>query len=223
VAIRLFERQLLPLEDILLCCQISERTFYRALKLWRSTGDVVTETASNAGRHRKLDCEDIQYLIRLIRNNPDFFLDELLHLLKTNRFISIHYSTVHAELLRCGISRKRLQKIAKERNKDLHADFISRMAQFNPEELGFIDEVSKDERTVGRRFGRAKKGKRAPQSQPFVCGRRTSTVGVLTTEGFVSGLAVEGSLTKAVFLHWMEHSVVRPPRSSASIFALTLP
>ena len=143
-------------------------------------------------------------------------------MLKTNRFISVHYSTIHDELLRSGISRKRLQKIAKERDEDLRADFITRMAQFAPEELGFIDEVSKDERTVGRRFGRSKRGTRARQSQPFVRGRRTSTVGVLTTEGFVSSLAVEGSLTKAVFLRWMEHSVVRS-RSFVSICVLILP
>ena len=95
------------------------------------------ETASNAGRHRKLDHDDLQYLVQLIRNNPDYFLAELLHMLKTNRFISVHYSTIHDELLRSGISRKRLQKIVKERDEDLRADFITRMAQFAPEELGF--------------------------------------------------------------------------------------
>ena len=95
-----------------------------------------------------------------------------------------------------------------ERNEALCADFIARMAQFSPEELGFIDEVSKDERMVGRRYGRSRRGTRARKSQPFVRGRRTSTVGVLSVEGFVAGTSVEGSLTKAAFLHWMEFTVV---------------
>lgn len=64
-------------------------------------------------------------------------------MLKTNRFISIHYTTIHDELVHAGVSRKPLQRIALEWNEALHADFISRMAQFLPEELGFIDEVSK--------------------------------------------------------------------------------
>ena len=82
------------------------------------------------------------------------------------------------------------------------------MAQYSPEELGFIDEVSKDERTVGRRYGRSRRGTRARKSQPFVRGRRTSTVGILSVDGFVTGTSVEGLLMKASFLHWMEFTVV---------------
>jgi hypothetical protein len=95
------------------------------------------------------------------------------------------------------------------------------MARFEPEELGFIDEVSKDERMIGRRFGRSKRGTRACKSQPFVRGRRTSTVGVLTVDGFVSGSVVEGSLTKVALLHWLEFSVVCPPPFFSLLVTLT--
>jgi hypothetical protein len=83
------------------------------------------------------------------------------------------------------------------------------MARYAPEELGFIDEVSKNERTIGRHYGRSRRGRRARKAQPFVRGRRTSTIGCLTLDGFVSGTSVEGSFTKATFLHWLEHSLVR--------------
>ena len=139
---------------------------------------------------------------------PDYFLDELLRMLKTNRFISVHYTMIHDELIRSGVSRKRLQRIALERNEALRANFIARMAQYSPKELGFIDEVSKDERTVGRHYGRSRRGTRARKSQPFVHGRRTSTVGIFSVDGFVEGTSVEGLLTKASFLHWMEFTVV---------------
>jgi hypothetical protein len=39
-------------------------------------------------------------------------LDELLHLLETNRFISVHYITIHRELERAGVSPKKLKCIA---------------------------------------------------------------------------------------------------------------
>ena len=71
------------------------------------------------------------------------------------------------------------------------------MAQYDLEELGFIDEVSKDERDLGRHYGWS-----------IVRGRQTSTVGVLTLDGFVAGTAVEGSLTKDVLLEWLEFDVV---------------
>ena len=149
-AIRLYERGLLSFNDILSCCDFSRRTFYCILKLWQTTGNVVTNRPEQRGQVRGLNSDDVQYLLHLIRDNPDYFLDELLCLLKTNRFISVHYTTIHQELSRMGVSRKRLQHIALERNEPLRAQFIARMAQFDPEELGFIDEVSKDERTVGR-------------------------------------------------------------------------
>jgi hypothetical protein len=207
-AIKLFERHLLSLDDILDCCGFSERTWYRVIKLWRATGDVLSDSRSLRGRLRILDHDDIHYLTHLIYQNPDYFLDELLQLLKVNRFISANFNTIHRELLHARVSRKRLQRIAIERNGAKRAEFIARMAQYSPEELGFIDEVSKDERTVGRRYGRSKKGCRAKKQQPFVRGRRTSTVGVLSLDGFVSGTSVEGSLTKATFLQWLEFSVL---------------
>lgn len=106
------------------------------------------------------------------------------------------------------MNHKKLQRIARERDEDQRIDFIRRMAQYDPGELGFIDEVSRDERSIGRHYGWSKRGRRAKKQQPFVRGRRTSTVGVLTLDGFVAGTAVEGSLTKAVILEWLEFDVV---------------
>lgn len=207
-AIRLYYTRILSLQQILDACGFSRRTFFRVLKLWRETGDVVKARALTRGGPRLLHCEDIQYLLRLIRQNPDYFLDELLHLLQTNRFISVHYTTIHRELERAGVSTKKLRRIACERDEDKRADFILRMAQYLPEEIGFVDEVSKDERTWGRRYGRSKKGRRAEKSQPFVRGRRTSTEALLTLDGFVAGTVVEGSMTKEMFLEWLEFNVV---------------
>jgi transposase len=207
-AIKLYERSLLDLDDILDCCGFSRSTWFRILKLWNTTGDVISYNKSLPGQLRLLNYNDIQYLTELINQNPDYFLDELLHLLQTNRFISVHYPTIHKQLSRTGVSRKRLQRIALERNEECRALFVECMAQYEPEELGFINEVSKDERTIGRRFGRSKRGRRACKKQVFVRGRHTSTVGCFTLDGFVSGTLVEGSLTKIAFLEWMEFSVV---------------
>jgi hypothetical protein len=104
----------------------------------------------------------------LIHQNLNYFSDKLLYLLKTNRFISVNYNTIHHELERAGVSHKKLKKVAKERNEGCRAAFIAHMAQYLPEELGFLDEVSKDERSVGRQYGRSKKGRRAETKQVFV-------------------------------------------------------
>ncbi|KAF8836445.1 hypothetical protein BDN67DRAFT_876543, partial [Paxillus ammoniavirescens] len=104
-AIRLHERGLLHLQDILKCCNFSERTFYHIIKLWHETGDVISQTQSTLrGRPRLLDRDDLDYLLSLVRSNPDYFLDKLISLVKTNRFISLHFTTIFRELERAGMS-----------------------------------------------------------------------------------------------------------------------
>jgi transposase len=205
---KLYERELLPLDTILDVLEMSRSTFFRVRKLWRETGDVISHKTSLRGRLRALNYNDIQYLLLLIEQNPDYFLDELLYLLTTNRFISVHYTTVHRALERAGVSRKKLKKIAYERSEPLRADFIGRMAKYEPEELGFLDEVHKDERTLARGYGRSKMGRRAAKKAKFVRGRRTSTEALLSLDGIVACKCVEGSMTKELFLEWLELNVV---------------
>lgn len=50
--------------------------------------------------------------------------------------------------MQVGVSRKKLKKIAAERNEEDQNDFIHRMAQYDPEELGFVDETSKKDKTA---------------------------------------------------------------------------
>ena len=83
-AIRLYERDLLEITDILDCCGFSRRTWFRVLKIWRETGDVVSPQMGQPGRKSLLIREDLDYLLTLIRDNPDYFLDELLKLMETN-------------------------------------------------------------------------------------------------------------------------------------------
>jgi transposase len=133
---RLYEDNILPKPVILEYLGLSSRTFDRVLALWNATGDVVRQTNGVLGWPRLLHYKDIDYLKCLIQHRPNWFLDELQHLLLTNRFIAAHFVTVHRELVRAGISSKKIRKIASERNEDLRADFIARMAQYTPEQLG---------------------------------------------------------------------------------------
>lgn len=197
-----------PLGTILDCCGFSQRTFRRILKLYEETGWVTKPPTVLQGRRRTLVKKDVEYLLRLVQFRPDFFLDELLELLETNLFISVHYTTIHNELKRCGVSLKKLRKIAKERDETARALFTMQVAAYAPEQFGFMDEVSKDERTCWRRNGRAKKGEQASQKGVFVRGRRLSAEGLLTLDGMVASKVVEGSMTRELFLEFLEETVV---------------
>ena len=81
------------------------------------------------------------------------------------------------------------------------------MPQYQPEELRFMNEVLKNAQTTRRSSGWSKKGKWAEKKQVFVRGR-TSTEALLTLDRIVAGTAVEGSMTKAGFIEYLELIVV---------------
>lgn len=167
-AMKTYKRGLLPLEDILDVLTISRRTFYRIQRLYNETGHITKPKNPMQCRPRTLIRDDLDYLVRLTYHRSDWFLDELLQLLKTNRFISVHFTTIFQALERAGVSRKKLHVIAKERNEILHADFVAHMAQYEPEQLGFLDETSKDEHTIRQRYGQSARGGRATKRGAFI-------------------------------------------------------
>lgn len=82
------------------------------------------------------------------------------------------------------------------------------MAPYSPEQLGFLDEVSKDEHTAFRTHGRSRKGTRAVMKGVFIRGRRFSAEGLLSVDGMVATTVVEGSMMRALFLEYLEFTVV---------------
>jgi hypothetical protein len=110
--------------------------------------------------------------MNLVKLQPDWFLDEMLNLLKHNQYISVHFTTIFHELEHLGMSRKKLKKIAAERNEKVHMDFVQQMAKYPVEYLGFLDETSKNDRMYSHGYGRSKKGQRAKKKEKFVRGTR---------------------------------------------------
>ena len=100
-------------------------------KLRGETGNVI-KYRNAAGQPRILNFNNIHYSLQLVFLCPDWFLDELLELLKTNHFISIHYVTIHQELQRVGVSYKKLKCIASDCNEEAQNDYITHISQFEP-------------------------------------------------------------------------------------------
>lgn len=110
----LYNRQLLSIPDILDAVGISRPTFFRVLKQYRATGHVSKPKSLRRGRPRALNYSDVYHLLELVKQRPDWFLDELQHLLETNHFISVHYTTIYNTLQRARISVKKLRRVAQE-------------------------------------------------------------------------------------------------------------
>jgi transposase len=189
---------------------ISRRTLFRTQKRKHDTGSVAKAQAIGRGRPRSLLHSDAAYLLRLARHKPTLFLDEYARRLKDFRHLPISLATIHRTLERAGLSVKHVQKLASERDPILRADFIRRISRYPTDYLICIDEVSKDDRTYARLWGRARRGRRAEQHNPFVRKRRLSMVaGMALDEGIVAARVVEGSFTKQTFMEYLRDDVVR--------------
>lgn len=209
-AIRLYQRGRDNVYDISVITGMSIPTFYRALRRKRATGSAGNQNSVGRGRPRKLLRQDCIYLLRLARYKPTLFLDEYARRLEEWRALSASLSTIHRSFERAGINVKHVQKLALERDPVARADFVRRIGEYPPHYLISIDEVSKDDRTYTRLWGRSSIGTRVEQHDPFVRKRRYSMIGALVLdEGIIAARVLEGSFRHNTFYEYLRDDVVR--------------
>ncbi|KAJ7814860.1 hypothetical protein B0H13DRAFT_1664370 [Mycena leptocephala] len=195
--------------EILKIAQFSRSTLIRMRKRKHLTGSVAKAQAIGRGRPRTLLQADADYLVRLARHNPTLFLDEYRDRLERYRHLPTSLSTIHRTFLRARMKLKAVQKMASERCPLARAGYSRRIAIYPAHYLISIDEVSKDDRTYARIFGRAEVGMRCEVSQPFTRKRRLTGVAALALgKGIIGAKVVEGSLCRESYVEFLRDSVV---------------
>ena len=188
---------------------MSTRTLGRAIQRKQMTGSVAKAQAIGRGRPRSLLRRDCDYLLRLARYKPTLFLDEYSLCLERFRELSVSLATLHQSLEHAGLNVKHVQKLARERDPFLRANFIHNIGQYPAHYLISVDEVSKDDRTYTRLWGRAPVGARVEQHAPFVRKRRYSMLAALALdEGIIASRVLEGSFTNDTFLEYLRDDLV---------------
>jgi transposase len=151
-------------------------------------------------------CED------LFTEESDLYLDEVVTWLALTHNISISVSTLCRNLKEAGLTWKLLHKIAAERDEQCRNEWRESLrTNFagDGSEFVFVDEVSKNEKTWARQYGRAMMGQQAPLTDVFVRGDHYSLVAAITTEGYMSAHVVEGSFDGETFLAFVAVKLVR--------------
>ena len=175
------------------------------------TGQISREPAISTGRPRRLLTADIQYLVSLAHHNPTIFLDEYVKRLQKWCFLPTTLSTIHRSLERAGLTVKHVQKLAAECDPMKRADFVRRIGQYQPPSLVFLDEVSKDDRTYARLWGRSQAGLRVEKHNPFVRKHRLSMLSAMALDkGIIASRVVEGSFTHESFAAYLRDDLVSP-------------
>ncbi|CAB4382170.1 unnamed protein product [Rhizophagus irregularis] len=92
-------------------------------------------------------------LHEIVREHVDFYLDEFVEKMQIRTGKRVSVPTLWRSLAYCGITRKKLHKASAERSELLRGVFIATIGQYRTDQLVFMDESSKDERTMTRLYG----------------------------------------------------------------------
>jgi hypothetical protein len=150
-------------------------------------------------------------LITLNAEAPDMFLDEIQDWLAIVQDVPISKSALHENIHDCGITYKKLRKAAAEQNPEEQAAWKMQMqTNWVASQCIMIDESSKDDRTIFRRYGRALTGHRAVIPANFVRGDRYSIVAALGIEGYIAMRIVPGSVDGDEVFDFIVNEVVSP-------------
>jgi transposase len=217
IGLRLLARGRDTPEEIGKICRYSTRTLFRAKKRFRDTGSVRRARARNPGRPRLLNTADAHYLLQLAKHKPSIFLDEYTVYLEKHRHLPASISTVHRTFERAGLSVKRVQKMASERDPLQAGNFLHRVAAYPAHYLVSIDEMSKDDRTYARLWGRSPVGERVEEYSPFVRKRRFSALCAMALDkGIIASRVVEGSFDRDTFVDFLRNDLVSLFHTSGS-------
>ncbi|KAJ6522822.1 hypothetical protein DFH09DRAFT_938164 [Mycena vulgaris] len=196
-------------KEILAIAGFSRNTLYRARKRKHLTGSVAKAQVIGRGRPRTLAQQDGDCLVRLAKHKLTTFLDEYRDRLERYRYLPVSLATIHRTFICAHMSLKQVQKMAAERSPWSRANFTRQISIYPAYYLICMDEVSKDDCTYNRIFGRSEVGARVECSQPFVQKRRLIGVAAMALgKGIIGAKIVEGSLCRKSFVEFLRDSVV---------------
>jgi hypothetical protein len=141
-----------------------------------------------------LDQGDLEYIAEVVKDCPTLYIDEYIRMLQRDRGKKISIGTLFNAFAKLDISRKKLEVLAKEADRQRHAAFVAEAARYKTEQLVFIDEVHSSSKTCVRTHGRSRRGDKVSVRGLFVRGKRYSSIGILHKSGMLGNYTVEGSI-----------------------------
>ncbi|KAF8591646.1 hypothetical protein K439DRAFT_1295287, partial [Ramaria rubella] len=122
--------------EIALNLNMSLHVVQRVLQLYKELGDVMKDPHM----YQRYLPSYAQYMLKLLEEKPDLYLDEITLVLNDVTSLDISISTVHRSLKLLGITSKRLLKTALERCHTYRMDFSFKIAGEPADHLVFTDE-----------------------------------------------------------------------------------
>ncbi|KAJ7615705.1 hypothetical protein DFH06DRAFT_1013155 [Mycena polygramma] len=170
-------------EDICYVLRVSPRSLYRWRKIFEEFGKATKPPSLLRGRDHIVSLAVLTAIRAVFFHDPTVMLDELAWHLAINHDIAISISALQATLVRAGLTRKVLQKVASERDEDRREEY--RDCIQNPRLLF-----------------------RAESSEDFVRADRYTLTAALSLEGYIATRIVLGSMDAYEFFDFIVEDVL---------------
>ncbi|KAJ7742613.1 hypothetical protein B0H16DRAFT_1323322 [Mycena metata] len=173
------------IKDICYAFHVSPTSLYRWRDMFDEFGTTTKPPSPLRGRERIISLAALNAAKEIFFHDPSVMLDELMWYLAIHHDIAISKSALQATLVRAGLTRKMLQKIACKR-----------------------DESSKDTRDTACHYGRSPIGEPAIYSHQFIRDERYTLTAAMSTQGYITTHIVEGSMDTYDFFDFIVEDVL---------------
>ena len=189
---------------------VSESLCYRVLSCYRKYNDVVRPGFGLRTRRTIITPTQAEALLTLMLDTPESGINEVYQEFCADHGLDVHYSTVLRAVHAAGFTRKFLRGFSAKRDAAAALRFKAMLVStFEPKQLFFLDETSKDRRMYNRTFGWSLRGRTPISSCGFKTrGDRCSALCGMDIEGFVGWYIIRGTFKRAEFLEAVKQTVI---------------
>ena len=187
---------------------IGDSTAIRWAKRWRETGSF--EAKTNKGQSRSPLRKHEEWLLGLVKQEPDLTLEEIQRRLLAERQHKAGLGSVWRFFDRHGISFKKSLRAAEQDRPDVAAArtaWAENQPKLDPERLVFIDETGTST-NMARLRGRAPRGERLVSKVPHGHWKTTTFVAGLRTNALTAPCVIDGPMNGDAFLAYVEQILV---------------
>ena len=137
----------MPIDTIVLLSGCSKHTVNNVLSTYCDYNQVVNPLVQPQGCPCVLDRSDLNFINSILAAEPALYLDEIQEKLHTFRDVEVSISTISSTFSQLDHTHKGIVKEALEHDELLRATWQIDMAQYDPQQLIFIDEAGVDNHT----------------------------------------------------------------------------
>lgn len=160
-------------------------TVKRVVKLFNNTGNVTKKRYDKSNLPRKVT-KVVQFcILQLVIQYPGIKLGEIKSEVSYLLQIELDESTICRFLQSQGLTRQKMQIVAKQRDEYERAMFATEMSVYDPDMLIFLDETGCDRRNVLRRRAYSFRGKPAVSHKLLVRGRHLNAIAFMSSSGII--------------------------------------